>query len=226
MKEKVLFFVFLILLITTGFTDSSFNSFDLYLGGGLFYNNHDPESFDGKTAFYGDSETFLSPLWDPAAGFFAEAGFRLGSSGMSIDMYNGISYYRAAHQGEFMSQSFSGNYNEVLFSAAWSFFKMADFISPVIMTGLSWGWLNIDNGVILSDSSLRDSVFSGMGIHIGGGLIIDYKNIIACELLAVYRVMDYLSGTYSGFSGRLDSAIGNGWYLKLGLEIPVLSEEI
>ncbi|MBN2048969.1 MAG: hypothetical protein JW760_00880, partial [Spirochaetales bacterium] len=59
--------------------------------------------------------------------------------------------------------------------------------------------------------------FPGMAFHLGAGVIIDL-HVIEIDAGAGYRIMDYLSGTYEGFSAHF-GGVGNGWYAKAGINL-------
>ncbi|MBI9107821.1 MAG: hypothetical protein JEZ04_13825 [Spirochaetales bacterium] len=172
-------------------------------------------TFDGASYYSSDDASFYAPLWQDAPGFYVNAGFGFGSENTGFELCNSVSYSLAFHEGSHLGKTFYGNFNEVMFSASLRFFEIADFIQPYITGGMSWSWLNVDNGVILSGGSPPAASYPGLGINVGAGTFLELFDFFLIDITAGYRILDYLSGTYEGFS-RHFGGDGSGWYVKIG----------
>jgi len=219
MSKKIVFLFFILTLTTICYAQEE-DAGKGWIGGGFFYNNHSPDTFDGQSFYSSDDASFYAPQWENAPGYFITGGVLIKSSGSSLEFGNSITYQRAFHSGIHTDGSLDGIFNEVMLSMAWSFFEIVDMFQPYISAGLSWSWMSVENGVILSDGSRLKAVYPGLGIHMGAGMFIELFDFILMDISGGYRILDYLSGTYDGFSRHFEG-IGNGWYIKLGTNVIV-----
>ena len=199
----------------------------VYASGGLFYNSHSPDSFDGTSYYVGSDQSFFAPEWAAAPGFYAGLGFGIsfGSEKSRSWMFWDLAYERAVHQGTHIDGDFTGTFNDVLGSISFCPVELMGIFFPMATLGMSWGWLTVDDGVVVGGSAIKDATFMGMGFHLGGGMMVKVNKFFLIETSAGYRVQDYFDASYSGFSGPV-SANGNGLYLKIGARIVVINENM
>ncbi len=199
----------------------------IYASGGLFYNTHSPESFDGESYYVGSNQSFYAPEWSAAPGFYAGLGFAISFSSEKSRswMFWDLAYERAVHDGSHTDGDFTGVFNDVIGSISYCPMEIKGRFFPLATAGMSWGWLSIKDGVVVGGTDIEDTTFMGMGFHVGGGLLVKLSNLFILESSAGYRIQDYVDASYSGFSSSV-SANGNGLYVKLGIRYVFLSENL
>jgi len=150
---------------------------------------------NGHLIFGNDKEVFYVPKLEPGVGFGFNVG-RFRKNGQWI-----FSYQSSIHDASFRGIN-SQSYARAIGADSRVFLFKYPPIRPFILYGFFFPWMEVKNAAV-KDGQRSAATFSGFGVNIGTGLVINFHPNITLSGGIVYRLLGiaYVKG------------IGKGWDL-------------
>ncbi len=180
----------------------------VYLGGGGAYNmaGGDAQRYSGIS-----HEIVIFPKLDPGAGFYVELG-----KNMKGAMLN-TAFSSTQQKGKYLNEALNTSYGSVSFGSRFIFDDFDFFIKPAIPVNLFYQWLTVAGGA-RKGLVIKDAVFSGFGLDIGAGAVINMGSSFALTADLLWRFNSYGSAAGGESGGKLnESYLSAGPALKAGL---------